>query len=197
MKLKYIILALIVIIFGYLLKTQLTCTDYNGNFHYSSVVSSFHLKELIDTENSSVPMDIVRLFHNKITVFFFDIFGRYIQFFDIFYLIKILSLVGLFGLLNFYYLLFSQKIKNKIFNIFGLLILTFPFLEIFQIMKHSFLLKISILILPFQIVSFLGSLFFLKKNKKSFFVIYLVLLVLSAGWIIVFKNDLLSFCTTG
>jgi len=196
MKLKYLILIVLVILFGYLLRSVLVCTNYNGNFHYSSVVDSFHLKQLIANEGST-SIILVRIFHNKLTVFLFDIFGRFIQFFDIFYLIKILGLAGLFGLLYFYFLLFSRKIKNKLINVFGVVIPLFPVLEIFQVTGRSFLLKLIILILPYQIASFIGVLSFLKQNKKLFIVFYFVLLILSVGWIIVFKNDALSFCTTG
>ena len=196
MKLKYLIPIILVILFGYLLRSVLVCTNYNGNFHYSSVVDFFHLKQLIANEGSP-SIILVRIFHNKLTVFLFDIFGRFIQFFDIFYLIKILGLAGLFGLLYFYFLLFSRKIKNKLINVFGVVIPLFPVLEIFQVTGRSFLLKLIILILPYQIASFIGVLSFLKQNKKLFIVFYFVLLILSVGWIIVFKNDALSFCTTG
>jgi len=196
MKLKYLIFITLVILFGYLLRNMLVCTNYNGNFHYSSVVDSFHLKQLIANEGST-SIILVRIFHNKLTLFAFDIFGRYMQFFDISYLIKILSLAGLLGLLNFYYLLLSQKIKNKFIDYFGVLILMFPLLEIFQITKQNFLIKMILLIIPYQIASFIGTLSFLKQNKKFSIALYFVLLILSVGWIIVFKNDALSFCTTG
>ena len=196
MKLKYLIPIILVILFGYLLRGVLVCTNYNGNFHYSSVVDSFHLKQLIANEGSP-SIILVRIFHNKLTVFLFDIFGRFIQFFDISYLIKILTLAGLFGLLNFYYLLLSQKIKNKFIDFFGVLILMFPLLEIFQITKQNFPLKMILLIIPYQIASFIGTLFFIKRNKKLSYLIYFILLILSVGWIFVFKNDALSFCTTG
>lgn len=194
MKFKYVILIFLVILFGYLLKMHLTCADYNGNFHYSSYVNSFHIKELITTENNT-PIIIVRLFHNKLTVLLFDIFSRYIQFFNIFYLVNILGLAGLFGLLYFYYSLFAQRIKNIFIKIFGVLTLLIPFLEIFQLTKQTFSLKLLIIILPYQIAALIGTLLFIK-GKKSYF-IYIGLLIASIGWIVVFKNDLLSFCTSG
>jgi hypothetical protein len=196
MKLKYIFLILLVILFGYLLKIHLTCADYNGNFHYSPHVVSFHVKELITTE-SNTPIIIARLFHNKITVLLLDIFSRYIQFFNVFYLINILGLAGLFGLLYFYFSFFAQKIKNKFIGIFGVLILLLPFLEIFQFTKQSFFLKLLIIIIPYQVAAFIGASFSIKRNRGISNIIYFLLLILSIGWIFVFQNELLSFCTAG
>lgn len=194
MKLKYFILVFLTILFGYLLKTDLSCYDFNGNFHYSSQVISFHAKELIATETNT-PLFIVRSFHNKLTVFLFDIFSRYIRFFNIFYLINILSLSGLFGLLYFYFSLFSKLINNKFIKLFGVLILLLPFFEIFQIVNQTFYFKILIFILPFQVASFIGSVLFIKRGGKFRYGIYFLLLIVSIGWIIVFQNELLNFCT--
>jgi hypothetical protein len=196
MKFKYIILIFLIIFFGYLLKTHLDCFDYNGNFHYSPYVVSFHIKELITTE-SNTPIIIVRLLHNKLTVLLFDIFYRYIEFFNILYLVNILGLAGLFGLIYFYYSLFAQKIKSNFTKVFGALILLLPFLEIFQMVKQDFILKLLIIIFPYQIAAFMGSVLFVRQNKISSKLIYITLLILSIGWIIVFNNELLSFCTSG
>ncbi len=183
------------ILFAYLLKTHLLCVDYNGNFHYSSHVASFHLNELT-TGDHQVPIFMVRFFHNKISVLLLDIFNRYIQFFNIFYLVNILGIAGTFGLLYFYFSLFSQKIRNKFIRIFGLIILLLPFLEIFQLIKQAFLLKITYLFLPYQIAALLGFFFFLKQKKTVSYTICFLLLLLTIGWTIVFQNDALSFCTT-
>jgi hypothetical protein len=94
-------------------------------------------------------------------------------------------------------LLLSQKIKNKFIDLFGVLILMFPLIEIFQITKENFLIKMILLIIPYQIASFIGTVSLIKRNKKLSYLIYFVLLILSVGWIFVFKNDALSFCTTG
>jgi hypothetical protein len=194
MKLKYILFISLILAFTYLLGSHLKCSDFNGNFHYSSVVNTFHLNELIATE-TGVPIFVARVFHNKITVFVFDLFGRYIQFFDISYLIKILGLVGVFGLVYFYFLIFTKKIKDMFINIFGIAILFLPFLEIFQLFKSAFFLKLLVFILPYQVGSFIGYFFFVKQRGKAVFAIYFILLILSIGWIVVFNNELLSFCT--
>lgn len=194
MNFRYIILIFLLILFGYLFKTHLSCANYNGNFHYSSHVVSFHLNELISNEYQ-VSIFIVRLFHNKITIFLFDIFNRYIQFFNIFYLINIISLAGLFGLFYFYFSFFAQKTENKFIKTFGIFILLLPFLEIFQLTKQEFFLKILYLIIPYQIAAFIGFSFFLKQKKRVSYSIYFLLLITSIGWIIVFQNEALSFCT--
>jgi hypothetical protein len=53
------------------------------------------------------------------------------------------------------------------------------------------------LVFPYQIASFMGSVWFFEHKKSLRFLIYILLLVLSVGWIIVFQNEALSFCTTG
>lgn len=196
MSFKYVTLIFLLILFGYLFKTHLSCTNYNGNFHYSSHVVSFHLNELISSEDQ-VSIFIVRLFHNKITIFLFDIFNRYIQFFNIFYLINIIGLAGLFGLFYFYFYFsfFTQKPENKFIKAFGVFILLLPFLEIFQLAKQEFFLKILYLIIPYQTAAFIGFSFFLKQKKRVSYGIYFLLLITSIGWIIVFQNEALSFCT--
>lgn len=195
MKLKLIFLTFLTILFGYLLKEALSCGNYNGNFHYSSHVVVFHLNELITTETNT-PIWAVRLFHNKLTVLLFDVISRYLQFFNIFYLINILGVAGLFGLFYFYFSFFTQKVKNIFIKIFGILILLLPFLEISQPTKQAFFLKILAFILPYQIASFIGSMYFIKQRGIISYGIYFILLILSIGWIIVFQNELLSFCTT-
>lgn len=195
MKLKPIILIFPLLLFAYLLLKHLSCSDYNGNFHFSSHVTSFHLNELTSSEGQA-PIFIVRLFHNKMIVFLFDIFNRYIQFFNIFYLINIVGLAGLFGLLYFYFSLVYQKIENKFIKIFGIIILLLPLLEIFQLIKQAFFLRTLYLILPYQAAALMGLFFFLKQNKRVSFAIYFLLLFISVGWIIVFQQELLNFCTT-
>jgi hypothetical protein len=195
MKLKYMLFISLIAMFICLLSLHLKCTNFNGNFHYSFIVNSFHLNELIATE-TGVPIFVARIFHNKITVFAFDLFSRYLQFFDISYFIKILGPVGVFGLMYFYFLILGQKIKNIFINIFGIALLLLPFLEIFQIFKSAFFLKLLVFILPYQIASFIGYLFFLREGNRVTYWIYFVLLILTIGWIIVFQNELLSFCTT-
>jgi hypothetical protein len=196
MKLKYILLISLAAIFIYILGTHLKCTNFNGNFHHSFVVNSFHLNELVATE-TGVPILVARIFHNKITTFIFDLFNRYVQFFDISYLIKILGVVGLFGLIYFYFQIFARIIRNTYANIFAILLVLLPFLEIYQFIKYPFFLKLIIFVLPYQIASFIGYLLFMKQRKNIAYAIYFILLMLSIGWIIVFQNELLSFCTTG
>jgi len=194
MKSKYFILIFLVVLFTYLLKTHFSCANYNGNFHYSSHVITFHLNEIITTENQT-SIFIVRFFHNKITVLMLDIFSRYIQFFNIFYLINIVGLAGLFGLFYFYFSFFTQKLKNIFIKIFGITILLLPFLEIFQLTKQGFFLKILFFILPYQIAAFIGFFISLNQRNRVSYIIYFLLLLISIGWIIVFQNELLSFCT--
>ncbi len=195
MSFRYVILIFLVTLFAYLLKTHLSCIDYNGNFHYFSQVVSFHLNELTSSDRQ-VPIFIVRFFHNKVSVLLFDIFNRYIQFFTVFYLINILSFVGLFGLFYFYFSFFAQRIENKWTKIFAVILLLLPFLEIFQLMKQAFIIKIFYLILPYQVAAYIGIFLFLKQKKHISYGICFLLLLLSIGWIIVFRHESLSFCTT-
>ena len=194
MNFRYVILIFLVILFAYLLKTHLSCSNYNGNFHYSFYVNSFHLNELISSEDQ-VPIFVARLFHNKITIFLFDIFNRYIQFFNVNYLINILGLAGLFGLFYFYYSISAFKAGRKIVRIFAIVTLLLPFLEIFQLTKQTFFLKILYLILPYQAITLMGFSFFLKQNKPISYAIYFLLLLMSIGWIMVFQREALNFCT--
>jgi hypothetical protein len=194
MKLKLLLYISLILAFTYLMCSHLKCTNFNGNFHYSSVVNSFHLNELISTE-TGVPIFVARVFHNKITIFSFDLFNRYLQFFDIGYLIKILGLVGVFGLAYFYFSIFSKKNKNLFINMFGAATFLLPFMEIFQLFKLIFSFKLLIFILPYQVASIIGYVFFIKQKGKIAYAIYFMLLILSISWIIVFQNESLSFCT--
>lgn len=194
MKLKYFYLIFLCIIFGLLLNLIFICKNYNGNFHFENHVISFHLNELIQTEEST-SITITRFFHNKISVFIFDLFSRYLQFFNIFYLINILSIFGVFGLFYFYFSIFKEEKINKFFKFFSIILLLIPFLEIFQFNKHVFVIKIIMLIIPYQIASFLGILFFIRKGDFIKILICSLLILLSIGWFIVFNKEILSFCT--
>ena len=194
MNLKYLLLVCLVALFAYLFKIDLSCNNYNGDFHYSSHVVSFHLSELTSTE-THVPIFVARFFHNKVSVMLFDIFFRYTQYFNIFYLINTLGIIGLFGLLYFYFFLFGNIKVGKLLKVFGIILLLLPFAEIFQAIK-LFPFKMFAFILPYQGAAFVGILYFLKQKSLIKYSIYLLLLLLTIGWIVVFKNDLMSFCTT-
>ena len=76
-----------------------------------------------------------------------------------------------------------------------LILLLLPFLEIFQLIKFPFILKIVNFIIPYQFASFIGFFFFLNEKGSKLYYVCFVLLLVSVGWVVVFHNELRSFCT--
>lgn len=195
MNMRYILLTCLVFLYVFLIITIFSsCKNFNGNFHYSPHVVSFHLNELIIAQRD-IPIFIVRFFLNKVSITFIDGFYRYIQYFDILYFANTIGIVGIFGLFYFYFQCFIKKNINKYNKILAVILFLLPFIEIFQFYKQPFLLKIINIIIPYQIASYIGIFFYLKQRSVFGYSILLLLFIVSIGWIIVFHGELTSFCT--
>lgn len=178
---KILILFALIILQLYSLFTFISNCNRNGNFYFSKPVLSLHLDELIHNDIDT-PLLVVRFFHNKISLFFLQAFSNYIHFFDPLYLIRIVTLIGLAGILYYYWILSFRKKEHRFLWPLGIFILIVPLVEVFFSNNISPLAKILLLILPIQLVSLIGYFFLLRLQKTM--LLSLLLLILSLFFIV-------------
>lgn len=171
----------------------LSCKGYIGFYHFSRSTLQLHTDNLIHND-TTVPLFIIHVFHNKIILSALQIFDRYIAYFDLMYLIRIVGLLGIVGLMYYCYKVITQRKRS--FYLVGLILLLFPFVEIFfSDFPIPFVIKILYLIIPYQVASGIGYFQLLEKLPKRISLIFTFLLfILSIGWILVILPIMQTFC---
>lgn len=138
--------------------------------------------------------NIVRIFHNKAQLYTSEVFNKYINFWDIHFIVLFFTLIGCFGIVcGFWYLLNKNKRTYKVWLLFlGLLIL--PFIEILPIQIPNWL-KVIIILIPYYILSLFGIWQFLRQHKRIGIVIIIFLIIISIWYMLVFQKDIFdNFC---
>lgn len=166
------------------------CNRFGDQFHFSYFDLTLRLQEGIHND-TDIPIFLVRLFHNKAAGTLLDIFRETIRFWDISFLISLLSFVGLFGYAYGIFKLYERK--KMLFLISAIFIFTFQLLEILGFLRFAFEIKILFLLFYFDSIALYGLSQFLKKNFIRI-TIPLILLALSLWWIYVFPFNPLNFC---
>ena len=139
-----------------------TCGNFLGVLHFSSFDLQLRLIESIHNDVDS-PLFIVRLFHNKLVGSIIDIFGNYLQFWNVLFLTNFISLAGVVGIAVQFYYFFIRKKTKWLWTMFFFVLLT-PFIEIMDV-ALPFVLRLVILILPLLLWSLLGYWHLLKDKK--------------------------------
>ena len=112
MKKIYILLIIFLAIQVFAIFQWNACRVFVDDFHFSSFDLELRLIEGIHND-VGVPLTEVRMFHNKVTGSLLDIFGHYLQFWNITFLAKFISLAGVVGVGAGLYYFFTKK-KNLI-----------------------------------------------------------------------------------
>ena len=178
---RKIILVVAVIIELIFLKQWLSCLRYPGQFHFSQFDLSLRLIEAIHNDGG-VPLFIVRLFHNKIVGTVVDVYNSYTHYWDITFLVNLLSFVGTFGLFSCIWYLFRGKLKGWVGILFASA-LVIPIAEILFTNNFSFILQLGLIAVPLAIMSFVGWWDFLAGENKLRYVLFVVLELLSILWL--------------
>jgi hypothetical protein len=148
---------------------------------FSSSTLQLHITDLIHND-AVVPLQLVRLFHNKGVVFLFDFLNRYLAYANPLFIADTLGIVGLVGFFLGLYYFFLQKNKS-FFSIFLLsYIILLPLCRVFLLLSSPFFL------LPYYIFSGWGYYSTKESSSKKMFFVLLFLVILSIIWFLFAKN---------
>lgn len=187
------------IILAFLLETTvvvrwlLACRDFASRMTVTSAQLSEYLTRDIHNEQH-VPILLVRLFYNKLTASVFWGLKPYLAFFDLPFLVTLLSLIGCVGFVLGIWFVVSKK-QSKLLNSIVPLILIIPLVEVLGFSKLPFLLRFLLIALPFEALSLYG-LFALVQTKRSRLptILIIVLLCLSLLFLFAFPTGYSSYC---
>lgn len=166
------------------------CSDFTIPVHFSSFDLGLRLIENIHND-VGVPLQEVRMYHNKVTGSLFDIFGHYIQFWNISFLAKFVSLAGVVGLVAGLSYFFTKKKNWMLWSAFSYLLVV-PFIEMFGFTKLPYLVRLVLVAMPFVIWSLFGYWNLLKEKKIN--VKWIVVLLLVSVWYQLALPGLEKFC---
>lgn len=177
-KIFLIILVLMELLF---LQQWTACVRFAEQFHFSPFDLSLRLIEGIHNDNN-VPLFFVRLFHNKILGTVIDIYNDYAHYWDVVFLIQLLSLIGFFGLICGIWYIFQVKV-GKWARILLAISLFVPIIEIILPVHFSFMVQLGLFAAPLLALTFLGWRYFLSVEGKLRYGIFLSLELLSILWL--------------
>lgn len=141
--------------------------------------------------NDSGSLFIIRIFHNKITLGFFELIKKYFLLWDFRIIVDLTSLFGLIGIIFALWILGSSK-KSKLKII--LIILFLPILCVF-LPNYLYPLPLYILFITYSLLSLSGWWLFAQKSKTTVFQIsFWGTLILSVCYFITFLNMIPYFC---
>lgn len=175
------------------------CHSLKDDFHFSKYKIALQLDDAIHND-VNIPLFIIRFFHNKINFYFLDVARYSLLLSDLGFLINLISIIGLVGtVLGIVYL--AREKGGRIY--LWLVIVTLLIINFIEIVIHPkmlFLLKLSIMSLPYYFLSYFGywSLFKQCKRRRVFFVFFMVLIVvwLTIWWqTTMLRKELFNFCT--
>jgi hypothetical protein len=141
-----------------------------------------------------IPLSLAHALHNKATQGSSDIINAYLAFWDIRFLLLLLSPIAVWGFFaRLYYLIKEKQVrKNRDFFVL-LLALLLPLFLLFHIIKND-TYSLVLFSLPIFYLSLRGWFVFLKARTHAFW--YVVALVLLSFWFsLSFGSTFANFCT--
>jgi hypothetical protein len=191
-KIKKILIATaLLVITGFYLSRWFDC-HLDSKFFFSNL--DLKLRVIFDIRtDQNVSLIVARLFHNKLTQGSADIFNAYVHFWDMRFLLMLLSPFTLFCIFYRAYCAIKEKLKLSFFEkILLLLCLFMPILIIFGIIKNE-ILEIIVFSFPLIFMSFRGLFLFIEKNSHAW--AYCIFLIIFSFWYtFILNTNLLEFC---
>lgn len=191
---KKLLFCVIILLYFWWLTPWFFCGGFKEPFHFSVYSLQLNLNNLIHND-TGLPFTLIRFYHNKMAFFVITLLSSLLRFWDITFLVNLVSIMGIFGL--FYgFLTFSKEIFSKPFlKILIIFMIILPLVETLFRPQIYFPAKIIFISLPFEIFSLLGTAKFLAvhRGKKEFFFI-ISLLWFSVWRYTVLPWESLNFC---
>jgi hypothetical protein len=188
---KIFITILLLITTGFYLSFWFGC-HLDSKFFFSPL--DLKLRIIFDIRtNQNVPPIIARIFHNKLTQGSTDIFNAYVHFWDIRFLLMLLSPITLFCILYGIYCAIKEKVKILSFEkILLLLCLLMPIPILFGLVNNE-IIAIIIFTFPLILFSLRGLFVFLERHRHAW--VYCVTLIVFSFWhSFIINANLLGFC---
>lgn len=171
----------------------LACKDFTGQMHLTTAQLAEYLTRDIHNEQH-VPIILVRLFFNKLIAGVFWGLKPYLTFFDLPFLVTLLSVVGCVGFILGAWFLVQKNTRKRFYSIISVLLLL-PLLEVFGHDKLPFLVRFLLLALPFAGLSLFGIVMLVRTNKSSLpFVLLVIACLLSLLFLVAFPTAYGSYC---
>ena len=190
---KKIIILISFFVGVFALRTWFQCVNFADPIHFSSFDMSLKLIEAVHNDVGFAP-NVVRIYHNKLSLGIILIFNSYLHFWDIRFMPLLISPVLYFGLWSGFWNLFKSKIKAK--WIIFLVILLLPFVEIFKL-DLEYKIRLMIIVIPMFVFSLYGLWKFIEKDKWPKSLLLVLLIIVSIWYIAIFQNDIFFNCFKG
>ncbi len=172
-----------------------SCTNFKPEYHLSFNYLKLASDNLIHND-INVPFILIRIYHNKITLFLTSLYTSYLLFWDIKFLSSLFMFSGLLGIFAGFlygYLDIIRKWSLKL--IIGAMLL-FPAIEFILNPKINFALKISIYSMPYVLFSIFGYNKLIERYKGyKIYIILIVVLFISVWGQMYLPNDFKNFCS--
>lgn len=188
---------IIITLLFYLITTTGNWFSYQGfnkNYYFSE--SNLKLK-LTDAINNDIntPFFFIRSYHNKFTFTVMEVARIYLMYWDIIFLVALLSPFGVFGFIMGLWYFTYYRYRSKLLLSVIVLICVFQTIEIFIKPDIIFPIKILIFSLPYQLVSYFGiSRMIIKREQKKIYIILLIFIWLTIIWKYSLFSDPANFC---
>ncbi len=176
------------------LRSWLLCRELKDFFYFSSQNIQLIIIDHIHND-IGIPILIVRMLHNKATVALVELIRHYLYFWDVRFLLPLISPLGVFALfVGLWYAIRSTFMPGK----YKLGLLTFllciPLIEMFFKPQQPFAIRLILLGTPYILLSIIGIWHFLATKRLIRYIIFVSLFLLSVWWYAVFQTKLLNFC---
>jgi hypothetical protein len=191
---KYIATMALLVTELFYMRLWLACKELKDFFYFS--VQNVQLIVIDHIHNDGgLPVTLVRILHNKATVGIIELIRHYLYFWDIRFLVPLLSPIGFFALLaGFWYIL---RAKLPLIYKSGILfvLLSIPAVEMIIKPQVPFAFRLVLLGVPYVAISLVGILHFIRGSRQPIrYTVCIFLLMLSIWWYMVFQAELTNLC---
>lgn len=193
MKLKILILLFSLLLFAYQMYLWSFCNNLNSNYHFSIYQMKITTDNLIHND-IGLPINLIRLYHNKIIIFINEIYNIFIMFLDVKLLVNMILPIGILGLISFG--ININEFLRKYYIKASILVFTlFLFYKILLNPSSFYFLQIMTIGVFMEFYSLLGLSKFLDKGKRKRKILFILLFVwFSVFWQIFLGKEILNFC---
>lgn len=189
---RNILITLLILICSFLYFSNWIGCHVDTRFFYSALDTKLRVIFDIRSDATTFPF-VAKLFHNKIVQGSMDIFNAYISFWDIRFLLILLSPLTLFGIgLRIFYSVKEKARLNFLEKILGIIFLLIPLILLIHLVPNQ-PLGLFFFAFPLVVFSLSGFFLFLKKQKYAWGYI-LILFVFSLWLLVALPSFLIDFC---
>jgi hypothetical protein len=117
-----------------------------------------------------------------------DTFRIYLGYWGLPFLASFLSPAGIVGLATGFYCWFQTKKKSWLGWVLFFLVILMPLVELFDVIKVSWMIRLVLLATPYLAWSLYGFYFFSKKQNRWRYPFLILLMIVSSWYILVISN---------